>query len=338
MTYRHQIKRVLSPLFGPYFKGRGHILMLHRIVPESDQLRVHNTVNEISPKQLSNLIEFYQSHKVDIISIADVPAYLKSRSRYFVVFTFDDGYRDNLTEALPVFERHQASFTVYVTTGFPDRTIMIWWYLLENVLLANDNVEFRWGDQKHNFKCSTPQLKEEVFNKIRRIIIDTPFFQQQEQLNSAFSNYTNDPYAITAELAMSWEEIRGLAKSPLVTIGAHTVHHPALNQLDATDFREECLGSKEHLEAKINHPVEHFSYPFGSAKEVGERESVMIKEMGFRTATTTRWGSIYQAHLRHLHMLPRIPITPDTTFRFLEGIISGRENFIRGSKQRIVTM
>ncbi|NJN27828.1 MAG: polysaccharide deacetylase family protein [Cyclobacteriaceae bacterium] len=338
MNFKHQIKRALSPLFGPYFKGRGHILMLHRIVPESDHPRVHNTVNEISPKQLSDLIEFYQSHKVDIISITDVPDYLKSGSGYFVVFTFDDGYKDNLTEALPVFESHEVPFTVYITTGFPDNNISIWWYLLEKVLLSNEGIQFNWANQKHQFKCATPQQKEDVFNIIRRIIIDTPFHQQQEQLKTAFSQHTDDPYAITAELAMNWDEIKELAQSPWVTIGAHTVHHPALNQLNATENVEECLGSKERLEAKLNHPVEHFSYPFGSANEVGEREFIIIKEMGFRTATTTRWGSIYRAHLRHLQKLPRIPVKPDISVQFLEEVIKGRENFIRGSKKRVVTI
>ena len=338
MTFRHQIKRALSPLFGPYYKGRGHILMLHRIVPESDNPRIHNTVNEINPKQLGALIEFYQSRKVDIISIADVPDDLKSGSGYFVVFTFDDGYKDNFKEALPVFESHKAPFAVYVTTGYPDKSVSIWWYLLERVLLSNDEIQFNWMGKKHPFHGAAPKQKEEVFNIIRRMIIDTPFHQQQEQLKTAFSQYTDDPYAITAELAMNWAEIGELAQSPWVTIGAHTVHHPALNQLNTTEIAKECLGSKVRLEAQINHPVVHFSYPFGSAKEVGEREFEIIKEMGFRTATTTRWGSIYPAHLRHLHILPRIPITPNTSFRFLEGVISGRENFIRGSKKRVVTV
>lgn len=338
MSLKHQIKRAVSPLFGPFFKGMGHILMLHRIVPENDNPRVHNPVNEISPKQLCALIEFYQNHKVDIIRIAEVPEYIRNGSGYFVVFTFDDGYKDNLTEALPVFERYQVPFTVYVTTGFPDHSISIWWYLLEQILLNNSEIKFYWEGKKHLFNCSTSQLKEEVFNLIRRIIIDTPFFQQQEQLRSAFINYTDDPFSITEQLAMSWPEIKELSESPLVTIGAHTISHPALNQLDELQIKHECLGSKERLENYLNKPVIHFSYPFGSVKEVGQREFDLVSNFGFTTATTTRWGSIFREHLEYLCVLPRIPISPGTPFQYLENIISGHENFIRGSKKRVVTV
>jgi hypothetical protein len=39
------------------------------------------------------------------------------RSRRYAVLSFDDGYRDNVSVALPVLERHNAPFMMYVPTG-----------------------------------------------------------------------------------------------------------------------------------------------------------------------------------------------------------------------------
>nr|WP_284267099.1 polysaccharide deacetylase family protein [Bradyrhizobium iriomotense] len=44
------------------------------------------------------------------------------RSRRYAVLTFDDGHRDNISVALPILERHNAPFMVYVPARAP-RTI-----------------------------------------------------------------------------------------------------------------------------------------------------------------------------------------------------------------------
>lgn len=338
MGAKQKIKEILAPLAAPFYKGKGQILMLHRIVPASGEMRIHNTVNEITPEKLEELLTFYKRHNVDIISLDDVGRYLSEKRRYFVVFTFDDGYRDNLTLALPVFQRYNVPFTVYITTGFSDRTISIWWYQLENILLENEEMSFKWGNQSYEFNCADKEQKESVFNTIRRMIIDTPYVQQRQYVESAFEQYVSDPFLMTEKLAMSWEEVSQLAASPLVTIGAHTLNHAALNQLSEDEVRDECMGSKELLDDKIGKPIQHFSYPFGSAREIGKRECAIVRKCGFKTATTTRLGSIFSEHRDHLHALPRIPISPHTTFDYLHRIIKGSENFIRGSQQRVVTV
>ena len=43
------------------------------------------------------------------------------KSSRLVAITFDDGYRDNLTVALPLLEKFQLPMTLFVTAGFVDR-------------------------------------------------------------------------------------------------------------------------------------------------------------------------------------------------------------------------
>jgi peptidoglycan/xylan/chitin deacetylase (PgdA/CDA1 family) len=54
-------------------------------------------------------------------------------TRPFAAFTFDDGYADNLTRALPIMERFEAPFTIYVTTGMVTPEIDAWWFGLGRI-------------------------------------------------------------------------------------------------------------------------------------------------------------------------------------------------------------
>ncbi len=51
-----------------------------------------------------------------------------------------------------------------------------------------------------------------------------------------------DIAAIADESAMSCGELIDLASDPLVTIGAHTVDHPALARLNETGMKRDCAG------------------------------------------------------------------------------------------------
>jgi hypothetical protein len=76
----------------------------------------------------------------------------------------------------------------------------------------------------------------------------------------------------------------------------------------------EVVGSKEILESRLNKPVEHFCYPFGGYYEAGDRETVIVDELGFKTSTTTRDVSVFPAHKKQLAALPRVMLTNELPF------------------------
>ncbi len=51
-----------------------------------------------------------------------------------MLFTLDDGYRDNATFAADIFARHRAPFTIFLNSGFFGRTCTMWWETLDAVL------------------------------------------------------------------------------------------------------------------------------------------------------------------------------------------------------------
>ena len=114
-----KIHRKIYKLFHPVI---GEIWMLHRVVEQRSE-RPEQRELEVTPGWLENKICDYQKRGYSFVSIDRLPA--KGR---WVCVTFDDGYRDNYTLAYPLLKRLQVPFVVYVTTGFIDNRLPMWWY------------------------------------------------------------------------------------------------------------------------------------------------------------------------------------------------------------------
>jgi peptidoglycan/xylan/chitin deacetylase (PgdA/CDA1 family) len=111
------------------------------------------------------------------------------------------------------------------------------------------------------------------------------------------------------QVAMTWDEIRIMAREPLATIGAHTLNHYNLKKMTETDARREMVQSREIIEQELQKPVLHFAYPYGNKDAAGPREFALARSAGFETAVVTRLGTVEAAHANHMHSLPRIMLS-----------------------------
>ncbi len=84
---------------------------------------------------------------------------------------------------------------------------------------------------------------------------------------------------------LSWEQIKQLDKSGLITIGAHTTDHLNLAENTPATDRFEILGSKAELESILGHSVTTFAYPYGL---YNQNVVDIVREAGFSTAVTTQ--------------------------------------------------
>lgn len=297
----------IKPL-NDYYSGLGAILMLHRVHPmEMDKLAPNEGL-KVSPQSLEKLIIKMKQQGFEFISLDQLHDILtqKKNVKKQVVFTLDDGYKDNLLYGFPIFKKHEVPFAVYVTSSLPEKRALLWWYVLEDILLANDSILLGNGKR---FDCASKFDKVTVFMKIRESIIKMEKEDYENRLKQLFSNYDVDWESYCDKLALNWSEVRELSNDPLVTIGSHTHNHFALNRLTESEVRNEVQMCDSMIESRIEKKIEHFCYPFGGVNEIGQREIGILEEMGYKTATTTRNGTIYHEHAEHLQSLPRIFVT-----------------------------
>jgi peptidoglycan/xylan/chitin deacetylase (PgdA/CDA1 family) len=341
------MKTILKSLYSrcsfitrPLYGGAGYILMFHRVCPPGSGARLQDNLGmEVTPDHLEAIIRFFRERHFDFISPDQLVERLPDKKirKKFVVFTFDDGYADNLHHAYPLFKKQAVPFTIYVTASFPERQAILWWYILEDLLLEREELSIKTGNPSGKFPCRSFKEKEEAFRQIRTLIMNVPAADHPAFLHDLFDPFGLDLYRKTAELALSWGQIRQLSQDPLVTIGAHTVNHQVLSQLSPREARKEIEESKRSLENHLQQEVRHFAYPFGGREEAGEREFDLVKETGFKTGVTTRFAAVFRQHRHHLERLPRIFVPHGTDDRFLQSVINGTLTGLANRFKRVVT-
>lgn len=94
------------------------------------------------------------------------------------------------------------------------------------------------------------------------------------------------------ERFLTWDELRQLDTSPLVTIGSHADTHRSLGRLPVEEARAEARRSRERLEAELGHPVESFAYPFGTHGDFGPATDRALADAGYRIAFHSMHGAI----------------------------------------------
>lgn len=286
-----RIRNVVNYLSGKP-EGRGVILMLHRVGNWEEGKLIQNENMKVSPKRLEDFILRHRK-TYDFIRLEDVPERLKCpQKKKFMVFTMDDGYKDNLTEALPVFQKYNVPFTIFITTDFPDGQASLWWYVLENLLLTHDRIELA---DKSVYPADTMENKTNSFTLLRTRILQLNQTNFREEFETLFAGYSIDWQALCRDLCLSWNDIQQLKNEHLVTLGAHTQHHLNLKQLpSAADVRTEVLNGCRIMEEKGGlHPIV-FAYPFGSPQEAGEREFEVLSGLSekFKLAVTACGGPV----------------------------------------------
>jgi peptidoglycan/xylan/chitin deacetylase (PgdA/CDA1 family) len=311
-------------LAGRAWRGLGAILMFHHVQPAGAPL-VMNQGLAITPDFFAQTIETLLDLGFDLVSLDQAVDALAAggRTRPFAALTFDDGYRDNFEYAVPILNQFAAPYAIYVAPGFADGALRAWWEDLElaiqrlsRIVIAidGDNVDLPAGDRASKRAAAAvlgPRLRQLPGEQARDLAANL-------LAHSGVEVPRGDP------IFMAWDEIRTLAKSPLCTIGAHTMTHARLAGLDLAGARFEMQESKRRVEAELAAPVRHFAYPYGGADAAGRREFALAEEAGFVSATTTRPGMLFPEHSAHVRALPRLSVNGAWQTRgALETLLSG---------------
>ena len=256
------IFRIKRKIYSKFYSPYGEILMLHRVVEERSILEDNRSL-EITPAFLEQTILKYKSADYRFVSLDEVQKQLergkRCYKRKFVCFTLDDGYVDNYEQAYPVFKKHNVPFAIYVTTNFPDKKALLWWYHLQDIVLENKKVKMNGVE----YDCSDLEKKNNVYKKLKKIF-NTDTETNRKVVEQLFKENTGTVCRDLNRLTLSWKQILEMASDPLCTIAAHTVSHPSLPALSDENIRKELTDGKNKIEEKIKKPVKHFAYPHGN--------------------------------------------------------------------------
>jgi peptidoglycan/xylan/chitin deacetylase (PgdA/CDA1 family) len=291
----------LTPTFRRIFADRAVVLMFHEIQRDCRSELMTGT----SVALFEYSLNWLRQEGWEIVSLEACLERLATdpRPRRYAVLTFDDGYRDNLTTALPILERYQAPFIVYVPTHALTRTLQSWWLGLREIFRSSDTVTI--DAMGVRFRCPDFTDKGSALNKVTQWIHED--YRRAAQLAPTFKQAGLSLSALNEEYFLDERELQVLARHPLASIGGHTASHPALAYLDIHSARAEMTDNRNYLEELLQRPVRHIAYPYGTARACGTREQYLAKEIGFSTAVTTRHAQLSDKKL-NCFALPRLGV------------------------------
>lgn len=289
----------LGPVSRRVYRQRIVFLMIHGVVDFSFQtswrpLRKQLSVQNLS-RGLAALNKYYNIVSMNqAVSMLAGLAPLQPRS---LVLTFDDGYRNNITHALPILQRYKVPATFFLCTGHVKRRVPFWYDRMDYAIqhLRREQL-ISFAGKMFLFRPNQEGISRQTFTNLRNIIkadkqpydatmrkVDLIADILEENARCRLRDvFEKDHYTAI----MSWEEAR-LAVEQGVTIGSHTVDHSLLDLLDEFSVKEQLAVSKNTIEKQLNRQCSYFCYPNGNWNNAS---TSLVGEAGFAAAITTDNG------------------------------------------------
>ena len=293
--------------------------MYHRIAsPRTDPWQL-----AVTPSHFAEHLEVIRRHGRPL-AVRDVTRALADgrTPRRAIVVTFDDGYADNLHNALPLLERHDVPATMFIAAECVGRLDGFWWDQLERLILTPGDLpptlRLEIRGQRHEYSvdatrytqddqertagwqasAAAPTARHGLFITLYRLLRPLSDPERRRALADLTAWRGGQPPADSTARALSVSELQTLASKTLIEIGAHTLTHPQLSALDDKDQQTEIHQSRVMLEETTGARVVSFAYPYGGRSDYTAATVRLVRDAGFSGACTSFPGAVRRVTAR----------------------------------------
>ncbi|MEI6535305.1 MAG: polysaccharide deacetylase family protein [Verrucomicrobiaceae bacterium] len=279
------------------------ILAFHGLREDDDATLLDNSLH--TKKSVFKQICIHLSKHYQVLPLAQIVDHLKEGiplPKRSVAITFDDGYESNYQLAFPILRQYSLPATVFLTTGFIDRTERLWFHRLECALLNSRSKSV--SHEKSNLKLDSTAARAHALSVLAAHLKSLP----QEEMTSALEEIesrldSSSPDLPTALNPMSWNQVREMRDSRLIDFGAHTHRHLILGRCTTETARTEITQSRNRIQAELGAAPNLFAYPNGQPGDYHAVTAALLDEAGFNAAVTMSPG--FAKSGSNLFTLPR---------------------------------
>ncbi len=290
MTLLRPLFSVLSPAGA---RARLSILIFHRVTPQVDPLFPGEADAQRFDDVLGWLKRWFNILPLDTavqrLQEGSLPARAAS-------ITFDDGYADNATVALPLLQRHGLTATFFIATGYANGGRMWNDTVIEAVRrCAAPTLELDGLGRGNSTPLSLGRLAIATDTAkraaIRTVLARIKYLPPAERAFIVSQIADRASAALPTDLMMTSAQLLQLRNAGM-QIGAHTASHPILRTLNDDDATREIQASKTWLEQLLGERVALFAYPNGKpGTDYTDRDAALARRLGFDAAVSTAAGA-----------------------------------------------
>ncbi|MAX80061.1 MAG: hypothetical protein CL843_07790 [Crocinitomicaceae bacterium] len=237
----------------------GRQIMLYHGVTKNAKLDIN--ARFISTAQFEQQISYMQSN-FHVVSLDEYFKGATHPSKLTIAITFDDGYLNNLIEALPILEKYEVPATFFVTTIREAGYDVLWADVLDLYGYT--------GGAELTFNGECYIRKNNDFwsgnNKLKNVLKATGWEEKQQFVDEILASnaFLNDPHYFPYFKLMDEQELQKLSASPYATLGSHGLYHNCLDHVSISACQKELEVSKNYLENITQKEVTSLAYPDGS--------------------------------------------------------------------------
>lgn len=270
----------LATLCAPLTRNRAAIFMLHRFANSDLGVEGHD------PAGLRQVLACLRDGGYELASLEDVFRRLAGEGpglKNTVAFTLDDGYADQADTAGPAFAEFDCPATTFLTSGFLDGQLWMWWDRIEYIFRHTDRSQLtvELGEERWSAGWQSSEERDRA---------NQDFVERCKELRDADRPPAVERLAKCAEVdlpsrppeayaPMTWDKVREWERRGM-NFGPHTVTHSILSRADDNQSREEIETSWRRLCAEAQQPVPIFCYPNGRLADFGTREITTLRGLG----------------------------------------------------------
>lgn len=254
-------------------KGRIRTLLYHRV----KELKRDIWGIACSPQSFELQMKILKEH-FKVVPVDYIGEYSCDDS---IVITFDDGYRDNFENALPILEKYNIPAVIYVCTGNLGKNKEFWWDELERAICGNENCPDHISFIEEEYFLNDINKKVEACYRIREKMLQLLPKERDELLSTLCEITHDDGICRQDNISITANELKLLDESNVITIGGHTVSHSRLSIETEEMQRWEIEESKSVIEKHIGHKITTFSFPFGGTEDYDETTIRIAKAAGY---------------------------------------------------------
>jgi hypothetical protein len=174
---------------------------------------------------------------------------------------------------------------VFVTTGFLDGQLWMWWdrvqYVLAHAQRSSFSVQTAGGDSLIDLRARDDHSRDRFISHCKSVPEEEKNRLIERLASSAEVELPRQPPPAYAP--MTWGALRHW-ESRGAQFGPHTVTHPILSKTSAEQSRTEIRASWECLAAQASRPLPIFCYPNGQWDDFGAREVENLQALGLEGA------------------------------------------------------
>jgi peptidoglycan/xylan/chitin deacetylase (PgdA/CDA1 family) len=296
----------LRHVWRPDVDGRRFIFLYHRIAsPEHDPFAL-----SVEASQFQDHLDILRSH-CRLVPLDELLDTTRGTRSILASITFDDGYTDNLTTALPILQRAGIPATFFVCTGCLGDVRGFWWDRVASAITAA-NVAGLSREQLMAIPLtgdlSGPEERRRATVEIAGRLQRMHPLRRDRVVEDLERVLLPDTGTRASCPVLDEAGVRELGSQPLAQLGAHTHSHPMLSVLTREEQLAEIDGGAAELHEITGTRPKFVAYPYGGEQDYTEDSCLAAKAAGLEAAFVNHGGPFDPK--RQPYRVPRYYVPP----------------------------